>query len=123
MTLSTASISLPMRAHLGDAQPGAVSGSEDVANAVEVGRDVACGNKGAELPLSAHVEANKLPALSVGLGADIPPAQIPRFRRPHARVGHDQDEVVGHGPIPCAEIVARLLDPATREAVQLAVFG
>ncbi len=74
------------------------------------------------LILPVHAQAHKLPSKFVRLNGDVAPAEILRFGRAHARIAHNEHEVVSDRSIPCIDGVARLFDPIAGEGVQLTVF-
>ena len=75
-------------------------GFADLLDAFQILSDVAGGDQLPELVLAAHVEGDEGAALTVGSYVYIPPAQVAGLHRPHAGVGHDEDEVIGHCPVP-----------------------
>lgn len=75
-------------------------GRADGFDFVEVLGDLYRGDQRAELALAAHIHSDERAALAVATSLHVAPAQIAGFGRPHAGVGHHQDEPVDHLPIP-----------------------
>lgn len=94
----------------------------DCFDSFKIGSGVLRGDKLPEFSFTAHIDTDERTVLLVGADVDVAPAKIRGLHRPHARIGHDQHEVVGHVAVPSTPIVLRILDPATREGMQMAVL-
>src|SRR5882762_2057433 len=66
----------------------------------EIRGHVVRGDKLSELSLAAHVETYERAAMLVCPGVNVAPTEIAGLHRSHARIGHDEHEVVGHVPVP-----------------------
>ena len=99
----------------------AVDGA-DATNAFEVVTDVARGDQDPRHPLAPNAKGDELSTLLVDALCDVTPSEVSGLRRPHARVRHDQDEVVDHRPIPDVQGALALLDPGASEGMKRPIF-
>ncbi len=94
----------------------------DFPNALEIRSGALGGNENSVFLLASHAEPHQLAALPVFVDRQVTPQEVLGFSRAHARVGHNQDEVIGDGAISKILAIARLPYPVTTEGVELAVL-